>query len=165
MTKIQIEGRALYQWDTDRHVIITPGVDTTVKEVHFASAGRDEALVIERTGGQFTARIPDELLETSANLKVYTVTETEDGERTEAAYIFGVIARPKPADHACKEKLDANMGSDNAGRVLVVGEDGGVHPQTDAETIALLIETDTLPAVKNADGKLLSMGNKIIMRH
>lgn len=38
-------------------------------------------------------------------------------------------------------------------------------PKTNAEEIALLIETDTLPAVKNADGKLLSMGNKIIMRH
>lgn len=39
-------------------------------------------------------------------------------------------------------------------------------PKTNAEEIAMLIETDTLPAVKNADGKLLSTGgNKIIMRH
>lgn len=38
-------------------------------------------------------------------------------------------------------------------------------PKTNAEEIAMLVETDTLPAVQNADGKLLSMGNKIIMRH
>ena len=61
--------------------------------------------------------------------------------------------------------VDIHQGTENAGRVLVVGEDGIVHPQTDAEEIAQLIETDTLPAVKNADGKLISMGNKIIMRH
>ena len=61
--------------------------------------------------------------------------------------------------------VDIHQGTENAGRVLVVGEAGNVHPNTDTENIALLIETDTLPAVQNADGKLLSMGNKIIMRH
>lgn len=38
-------------------------------------------------------------------------------------------------------------------------------PKTNEEEIALLIETDTLPAVQTADGKLLSTGGKIIMRH
>lgn len=38
-------------------------------------------------------------------------------------------------------------------------------PKTNEEEIAMLIETDTLPAVQNADGKLLSTGSKIIMRH
>ena len=38
-------------------------------------------------------------------------------------------------------------------------------PKTNEEEIAMLIETDTLPAVKNTDGKLLSMSGKIILRH
>lgn len=68
-------------------------------------------------------------------------------------------------EKAVAAKLDSNQGTANAGRALVAGEDGIVRPQTDTETIALLIETDTLPAVQNTDGKLLSVGSKIIMRH
>ena len=89
----------------------------------------------------------------------------EPSTEEEATAYEKLLTKVIELEKSVAAKLDSNQGTDNAGRILSVGEDGGVHPQTDTETIALLIETDTLPAVQNADGKLLSMGNKIIMRH
>ena len=105
MNKIQIEGRALYQWDTDRHVIIIPGHGETVHEVHIASAGQAEALVVPHTteGSIVTARIPDELLQSAANIMVYIVTATDNGKRTEYYAAFSVTARPKPSDYVYTE--------------------------------------------------------------
>lgn len=105
MTKIQIEGRALYQWDTDRHVIIVPGRGETVCEVHFASAGQSDALVVPYTshGALITANIPNILLQSAANIMVYVVAATANGKRTEYSAAFGVAFRPKPSDYVYTE--------------------------------------------------------------
>lgn len=68
------------------------------------------------------------------------------------------------------KKVDKYQGVENAGKALVVGSDGNVVPGSvtlsDAETLNLLIEEDMLPAVRNADGAILTDQNgNIVLRY
>ena len=67
-------------------------------------------------------------------------------------------------------KVDKDQGVENAGKALVVGSDGNVVPGSvtlsEDETISLLIEEDILPAIYNADGKILADQNgNIVLRY
>lgn len=70
------------------------------------------------------------------------------------------------AEKTAKDKVDIYQGAENAGRIMVVGKDGNLHPQTDTEDIDLLIEADMLPAVHDANGKILTdNGGNVILRY
>lgn len=61
---------------------------------------------------------------------------SEDGERTICDKSFSVRPREKPEDYVYTEtehfhfnaKLDRNLGEANAGKILIVGDSGNIHP-------------------------------------
>ena len=101
MAKIELDGKTLTQWDTDRWIILSLEESESVNEVHYANSFSRETLVVDvvSTGDQITAPIPDVLLQSSGKLKVWMVIYTNDGERAvDIATIFDVMSRPKPTD-------------------------------------------------------------------
>jgi lysophospholipase L1-like esterase len=105
MTVIQLIGGALYQWDTDRQVILHPHSGYTVDEVHFMNPNGTTAFVVEPTekDGVIVGNIPNILLQSAVNIRVFAVMHTKDGERTTCDCTFGVIPRQKPADYVYTE--------------------------------------------------------------
>lgn len=55
-----------------------------------------------------------------------------------------------------------NQGTENAGKVLVVGEDGNVHPQTDTETITLLNDCGIVAPVVDGGGAIYTADENTI---
>lgn len=102
---IKVNGSALYQWDTDRSVEVTPWQNYTVDEVHFTNPNSDSALVVMPTveNGEVVAPIPNILLQTPMNIRILAVMHTDNGERTVSERVVGVIARQKPADYVYTE--------------------------------------------------------------
>lgn len=106
MTIIEVQGKPLYQWDTDRHVAISPGNGVTVDDVHFACSGQTDALVVEYKtdeSGLLSAPIPNILLQSGNNITIYACMTTANGEHTIASRTYSVIKRPKPADYVYTE--------------------------------------------------------------
>lgn len=88
------DGRdALWQWDTGREVELTESVDI----VHFSNMpyGKAYAVNVEND----TALIPDELLQSGANLFCFAfIGNVEDGYTTYST-VFEVQKKPKPEDY------------------------------------------------------------------
>ena len=145
MTTIRVQGKPLYQWDTDRRVIIEPGNGVTIDDVHFSVDG-ENSLGVEHAAdenGIVSAPIPNILLQSGSNITVYACMATANGQHTIASRIVSVINRAKPADYVytetevksyaalkkkLSEKLPANQGAENAGKVLVIDDDGYAVP-------------------------------------
>lgn len=145
MTTIRVQGKPLYQWDTDRRVIIEPGNGVTIDDVHFSVDG-ENSLGVEHAAdenGIVSAPIPNILLQSGSNITVYACMATDNGQHTIASRIVSVINRAKPADYVyteievksyaalkkkLSEKLPANQGAENAGKALVIDDDGNVVP-------------------------------------
>ena len=61
---------------------------------------------------------------------------SEDGERTTCSKTFSVRPRERPEDYVYTEtehfhfntKLNKNLGEANAGKILIVGDDGNIYP-------------------------------------
>jgi len=105
MQIFKIEGGVLYQWDTGRQIecLSVPGY--TVDEVNFVNPVGDASFVVEpitKDGKKFVP-IPNILLQSSENLKVYAVMHTDEGERTIRECGFSVIPRQKPSDYVYTE--------------------------------------------------------------
>lgn len=98
------------------------------------------------------------------------------------ASVDGKDSEPTPSQWeqlaaAYQSKVDKQQGSENAGKVLGIGEDGLVMPveqtggggsgmPSDMELLADLIETDMLPAIYNTDGKILTdEAGRIVLRY
>lgn len=145
MTTIRVQGNPLYQWDTDRRVIIEPGNGVTIDDVHFSTDG-ENSIGVEHAAdenGIVSAPIPNILLQSGSNITVYACMATDNGQHTIASRIVSVINRAKPADYVytetevksyaalkkkLSEKLPANQGAENAGKALVIDDDGNVVP-------------------------------------
>lgn len=145
MTTIRVQGKPLYQWDTDRRVIIEPGNGVTIDDVHFSVDG-ENSIGVEHAAdenGIVSAPIPNILLQSGSNITVYACMATDNGQHTIASRIVSVINRAKPADYVyteaevksyaalkkkLSEKLPANQGAENAGKALVIDDDGNVVP-------------------------------------
>lgn len=94
--KIEIDGKILTQWDTDRWVFADSN------EVHFADSSSTEALVVDVVDGK--APIPNILLQKSGILKAWEVSYTENGERTiSVESVFNVRSKQKPSDYVYTE--------------------------------------------------------------
>ncbi|MBM6776022.1 collagen-like protein [Collinsella tanakaei] len=84
----------LWQWDTNRFVIVE---DNPTSEVHFATVGSDEALVVQASDGE--AQIPNSLLQDGVDILSWIV---EDGGTVEQARL-SVTPRQKPQDYVYTE--------------------------------------------------------------
>lgn len=190
MTTIRVQGKPLYQWDTDRRVIIEPGNGVTIDDVHFSVDG-ENSLDVEHAAdenGIVSAPIPNILLQSGSNITVYACMATDNGQHTIASRIVSVINRAKPADYVytetevksyaalkkkLSEKLPANQGAENAGKVLVIDDDGYAVPGEvqggkveEHDQLLSLIETDMLPAIHDGNGAILTDENgNIIFRY
>ena len=87
----------LWQWDTDRYVVVENYVDGMV--ANMACEGDTLAYTVEIEmevpSGDYTARIPDELLQRGEQILFFI---RMDGD-TVFAKRFAVLARPKPDDY------------------------------------------------------------------
>lgn len=96
-TDLTVHG--LHQWDYGRKLQITHPDLPTVLEVHFATAGSQEAIVRSVPGVSGTAMtdIPNSLLEQTQPIQAYVCWYTENGAATMLTIILPVTARPRPA--------------------------------------------------------------------
>ena len=157
------DGRKhFYQWDTGQRLIVNKNV---CSEVHFCNGMDDCALICEiyEENGQRLVNVPNILLQSAEIIRVFAVVRGCNGKHTRRSQAFVVFGRTKPANYVYTEteiktwaklekkidkKLDANQGTENAGRAMVVGDDGIVRPGDYAGGGAIT------PGIENA-GKLL----------
>ncbi len=104
-----VSDNPLYQYDKD--IILTlSGLDTSsVPEIHFANASTGMALVRQATleDDLISVNIPNALLQTSENLKVYVCYYNEDGEyETKYKFALKINAREKPEDYTIEDDED-----------------------------------------------------------
>lgn len=101
-----VQLTSLYQWDSNRSIVIS-GVDPCiVTEVHFCNIDSEEALVVSPrvSGNDVTAAIPNILLQKAKPILVYVFSQSESSEsRTVESTRIVVIARPKPANYVYYE--------------------------------------------------------------
>lgn len=103
-----------YQWDTGLKVTVSGGAMT---ECHFANRKQGTAYVQAVING--VARVPDELLQVAAPIKVFGYVSDGAGGQTHIEQTFEVIARNIPADYtytktAQKTIRDAEIARDQA---------------------------------------------------
>lgn len=105
MINMKIIGTGLYQWEIGRQLQIIPLRNSKVSSVHFSNPGDPEALVVKpkEANGMVIADIPNILLQSGANLVVYTVNVAENSVETIRDCVFPVRNRAKPADYVYTE--------------------------------------------------------------
>lgn len=120
----------LFQWSTG--IILVFDTKYVGEEVHFSN---NKVNSYTRTINKFgEVTIPDFLLQKASPLEVYLVLKNEDGSYTKKRRIIKVLARPKPENYVSGEeevkiwdtKLDSNLGAENAGKILVIDENGNI---------------------------------------
>lgn len=125
----------LFQWSRDV-IIVFDDLQYVGEEVHFSNdRTKSYTRAINKQG---EVEIPNFLLTKAKPLEVYLYLKDENGEYTKTRRIVRVLARPRPADYVDPEedsptwetKLDIYQGEENAGKVLIVGEDGNITCQT-----------------------------------
>lgn len=96
---IKLIGSRLYQYDTDRAVLVTPKDGDAIAKVQFANEGDIEAITMEhkqQEDGMVIAKIPNRLLVSGRNIVAYVTIKSENGERTRYDHLFTVKQRSKP---------------------------------------------------------------------
>lgn len=129
--RLKNRKRYLTQWDKG-HVLIVdecpPGT-----QVHFSNTKSQTAYVIE-TNENGEARIPDIILQEPYPITAWIYREEDGNYYTENRREFQVIKRPMPDDYIWSDeesriwdsKVDKDWGTQNAGRLLSIGNDGMV---------------------------------------
>lgn len=148
---------ALYQWDTGQRMWLIHGAAGW--RVDFLYDG-GEPLSVEsyEEGGRILTDIPNILLQKSGFLRMLIYARTERSGETVVEQVLKVISRPKPSDYVYTE-TEVKSWTDLEERVSALEEGGGGE-----NTLSLLIETDMLPAVRDANGAILTdeSGNVIL---
>ena len=133
---IELEGsrRVLYQWEKDKRVVIDGFLPRT--KVRFASKydNKDSALTVYSyvEAGHVVADIPNVLLQTAGYLHVLVQPPADDVVHNPEEKDIKVVRRDKPEDYdytetptvSLENKVDKYWGTENAGKALVIGEDG-----------------------------------------
>ena len=140
----------LTQWD--RHQILVFSEYPAGTEIHMWCDFFDNALKFELDGNREVV-VPDSLLQVSGTLRVCVfVTNEYSTSYTEARYLIPVKARSRPEDYVYtpeetklwEQKLDKYFGTENAGKLLSVGDDGNVTTVKGKDGISpLLRKSDT----------------------
>ena len=122
----------LTQWD--RHQILVFSEYPAGTEIHMWCDFFDNALKFELDSNREVV-VPDILLQTSGTLRICVyVTNKYNTSYTEVRYLIPVKARPRPEDYVYtpeetklwEQKLDKNLGENNAGKILTVDKNGDV---------------------------------------
>lgn len=125
---------SFYQWDVDQKLIIN--CDIPDYQVHFENTSDEVCYTLEpyELDGKTVVNVPNVLLQKSAPITVWCYVLDKNGNYTIKSKTFAVIKRQKPSDYVYTEtevlsfnsKLDKNVGAENAGKALIVGEDGNI---------------------------------------
>ena len=135
MLQISNGRSSFYQWDLNQRLIVN---DTVHNQVHFSNSDDPIALVMEvyEEDGVRYVNVPNILLQTPSRITAYLCNSDNSESHTHVVSKFAVKKRPKPADYIYTEtevydfnsKLDNNLGSENAGKALVIDKEGDVVP-------------------------------------
>lgn len=158
---IQIIGPQLSQWDTGRRISAS-GSNAT--HAHLANWGDSHAVIMELVNGE--AKIPDYLLQTGKDLRIYLVLEgiTQESnvfpvrkrerpenyvyEEDRRNYIYELIsdaqAAAEAANQAAEDARNATQNADNAASIATEAADNAVRA---AETV-----NDAVSYANNAAG-------------
>lgn len=144
---------SFYQWDVDQKLIIN--CDIPDYQVHFKNTSDEVCYTLEpyEMDGKTVVNVPNVLLQKSAPIVVWCYVLDKNGNYTIKSKTFAVIERQKPSDYVYTEtevlsfnsKLDKNVGAENAGKALIVGEDGNiVFEDTNKNSDAVLYTAQNL---------------------
>lgn len=116
MFRLEDGRECLYQWDSERRLIVS---DKTISHVHYCNKTDDCSLVVEtyEENGLLMADIPNILLQTDWPIRVYGYC---GGRFTKQHIVLKVIKRSRPADyiyteteilrwHTVEEEIKAEM--------------------------------------------------------
>ena len=151
---IELEGsrRVLYQWEKSKRVVIDGFLPRT--KVRFSSKydNKDSALTVYAyvVAGHVVADIPNALLQTAGYLHVLVQPPADDVVHTPEEKDFKVVPRDKPEDYdytetptvSLESKVDKYWGKQNAGKALVVGDDGFITAEEPTAGGGLTSEDD-----------------------
>lgn len=165
MIELEVNKRALDQWDHDQRVRLKGAAAGT--KVHFSASwyGDEDAPVLkayEDSGGVY-ANIPNMFLTKPGTIKVYIYIEDEKSGYTVDRREFKVKARPKPSDYVYTETevltweaLDKRIEALERG-----GGSGGVDPEYVEELVdEYLTENPPAPGKDGKDGEPGEKGEK-----
>ena len=128
-----------YQWDTGLTVTVSGGA---MDECHFANRKQGTAYVQAVING--VARVPDELLQVAAPIKVYGFVCEASGCQTYVEQSFDVIARNIPSDYAYTKTIQKTIRDAEAAR------DEAVQAAKDAKASELAADDSAVEASKSA---------------
>lgn len=128
----------LTQWDRHQVLVFTEYPPGT--ELHMWCDFFDGNALKFYTDDNREVVVPDVLLQVSGSLRVCVFATKYGVSYTQVRYIVPVEARPRPADYVYtpeenriwETKLNKNLGAENAGKLLSVGDDGNVTTVKDS---------------------------------
>lgn len=134
MILLEHDRRYLHQWALDQRVQIDNFLPGTWVEFSHLNDCKNSALITEAyvEAGHVYANIPNVLLQTSGYLHVYVNPAADDLAHTPEEKDYKICRREKPSHYiytetptvSYKSKADTFWGVENAGKTLVIGEDG-----------------------------------------
>lgn len=134
MIEIENDRRFLYQWDLDQRVCIDGFLPGTWVDFSHLNDCKTTALTTEAyvEAGHVYANIPNVLLQLPGYLHVYVNPPASDMVHTPEERDIKIVRREKPSYYiytetptvSYKNKADTFWGVENAGKSVVVGEDG-----------------------------------------
>lgn len=128
-----------YQWDTGLTVTVSGGA---MNECHFANRKQGTAYVQAVING--VARVPDELLQVAAPIKVYGFVYDDAGGQTHVDQTFEVIARNIPSDYTYAKTIQKTIRDAEAAR------DEAVQAAKDAKASELAADDSAVEASNSA---------------
>lgn len=148
LLKLQDGRKELYQWDTDRKLI----VDGECSEVHFSNKILGNSVDIDVVDG--VAKIPDEFLQTSKDLSVWAYVGNAESGYTKTMRAFKVNKRPKPADYVYTPSEIQSLKA-LAERVKVLEETGGVTDEQIEDAVKDYLDKNPIESNFVVKGKAL----------
>ena len=96
MISLQDERKELFQWDTNRYIILNDQIGDAA-EIHFANGVFSRSIDVKIEDGK--ALIPDVLLQYARPLKVWVFVGEASNGYTKVEHVFKVNERNKPSDY------------------------------------------------------------------
>ncbi len=134
MIELEHNQRVLRQWSKDERVVIDGFLPRTKVDFSLVNDCKDTALTVYSyvEAGHVVADIPNALLQSYGYLRVFVRPPADDVVHEPEEKEFKIVKRDKPDDYDYSEtptvslenKVDRYWGTENAGKSLVIGEDG-----------------------------------------
>lgn len=160
-----LDGRSYaYQWDSNIYVILPKA--KIGEEIHFAHRKDKKALVVNaiEIDSIIVAEVPNLLLQRAGFIQVYHFISDKKGNRTINRDELKVLEREKPDDYLYEESEIWSW--EYLDKRITELEKTISEEAINTKAFNLLIEEDMLPAVRNADGAILTDQNgNIVLRY